>query len=231
MVKLEETVIARYESNGERFEVLIAPEAAQKLKNNESVNILENLATPMIFRDSNKGTRASEEVLTKIFGTTELEKVAKEIVLRGEVQITTEQRRKMIEAKRKQIIAAIAKNAIDPRTNLPHPIQRIELACEEARIKIDPFKSVEVQLKDVLDVLKPILPIKLEKITVMLKVDSASYGKVYSYIKGCGVVKKDEWTKDGFWLCHVDIPGGLQTEFYDKLNQLTKGNIETKIVK
>ncbi|MDI6707919.1 MAG: ribosome assembly factor SBDS [Candidatus Thermoplasmatota archaeon] len=231
MVRLEDSVIARYEAKGEKFEILIAPEAAQKLRNNESVNILENLVIDTVFRDSSKGTRASEESLAKIFGTTDIEKVAREIVLKGELQITTEQRRKMIETKRKEIIATIARNAIDPRTNLPHPIQRIELAFEQAKVRIDPFKATEVQLKDVLDALKPILPIRFEKITVEIKVEAASYGKIYNYIKASGAIKKEEWTKDGFLICHIEIPAGLQTEFYDKLNQFTKGNIETKIIK
>ncbi|MDI6888026.1 MAG: ribosome assembly factor SBDS [Candidatus Thermoplasmatota archaeon] len=231
MVRLEDSVIARYEAKGEKFEILIAPEAAQKLRNNESVNILENLVIDTVFRDSSKGTRASEESLAKIFGSTDIEKVAREIVLKGELQITTEQRRKMIETKRKQIIATIARNAIDPRTNLPHPIQRIELAFEQAKVRIDPFKATEVQLKDALDALKPILPIRFEKITVEIKVEAASYGKIYNYIKASGAIKKEEWTKDGFLICHIEIPAGLQTEFYDKLNQFTKGNIETKIIK
>ncbi|MEW6069451.1 MAG: ribosome assembly factor SBDS [Candidatus Thermoplasmatota archaeon] len=231
MVKLEEAVIARYKTKGEKFEILIAPEAAQKLKSNEEVNVLENLAADAVFRDVNKGIRVAEDALTRIFGTAEIEKIAKEIVLKGELQITTEQRRKMIEAKRKQIIAAIAREAIDPRTNLPHPPQRIELALEEAKTRIDPFKPVEAQLKDVLDALKPVLPIRLEKITILVKADGAHYGKIYSYIKSTGTIKKEEWTKSGYWACHVEIPAGLQIEFFDKLNQLTKGNAETQIVK
>lgn len=231
MVKLEDAVVARYRAKGENFEILIAPEAAQKIKNNEPVNVLENLAADAVFRDSAKGTRASEEALSKTFGTIELEKIAREIVLKGELQVTTEQRRNLIESKRKQIIAAIAREAVDPRTNLPHPIRRIELALEEAKVRIDPFKPVEAQLKDVLDALKPILPIKLEKITIEIKVEGAQYGKIYSHIKAVGALRKEEWTRNGFWICQLEIPAGLQTELYDKLNQLTKGSVETRIVK
>lgn len=231
MVKLEDAVIARYETKGERFEVLIDPEAARKIKDNESVSIIESLAVDAIFKDANKGTRASEEKIKEVFGTDTLENIVKHIVLKGEVQLTTDQRRKMLEAKKKQIIAAIARNAVDPRTNLPHPIQRIELAMEEAKVRIDPFKPADIQIKEVLSELRPILPIKFEKIVVVVKVSGSDYGKVYPYVKSTGVLKKEEWQNDGSWMGTIEIPAGLQTEFYEKLNDKTKGNVEVKIVK
>lgn len=231
MVKLEDAVVARYETKGERFEVLIDPEAAQKIKNNESVSIIESLAIDAIFKDANKGTRASEEKIKEVFGSETLEDIIKQIVLKGEVQLTTDQRRKMLETKKKQIVAAIARNAVDPRTNLPHPIQRIELAMEEAKVRIDPFKPADIQIKEVLSELRPIIPIKFEKIVVAVKVSGSDYGKVYPYIKSTGVLRKEEWQNDGSWIGAVEIPAGLQTEFYEKLNDKTKGNVEVKIVK
>ncbi len=231
MVKLEDAVVARYETKGEKFEVLIDPEAARKIKDNEPISIAESLAVDAIFKDANKGTRASEEKIKEVFGTDTLENIVKHIVLKGEVQLTTDQRRKMLEAKKKQIIAAIARNAVDPRTNLPHPIQRIELAMEEAKVRIDPFKPADTQIKEVLSELRPILPIKFEKVVVAVKVSGSDYGKVYPYIKSTGVLKKEEWQNDGSWIGTVEIPAGLQTEFYEKLNDKTKGNVEVKIVK
>lgn len=231
MVKLEDAVTARYEKEGEKFEVLIDPDAAQKIKNNEPVNIIGNLAIDTIFTNSKKGTRASEEKIRKVFGTDDVGTIAKEIVLKGEIQLTTEQRRKAVEDKRKQIIASIVRNSINPQTKTPHPPERIKLAMEEARVKIDAFKPVDAQVKDVLKALRPVIPISFEKIRVAIKVSGADSLKVYGDIKGFGEVKKEEWQKDGSWIGVVEIPAGLQNDLYDKLNEKTKGNAETKIVK
>ncbi len=231
MVKLEDAVTARYEKGGEKFEVLIDPDAAQKIKNNESVNIIENLAIDTIFKESKKGTRASEEKIKEMFGTDDVEKVAKEIVLKGEIQLTTEQRRKAVEDKRKQIIASIVRNSINPQTKTPHPPERIKLAMEEARVKIDAFKPVDAQVQDVLKALRPVIPISFEKIRVAIKVSGADSLKVYGDIKCFGEIKKEEWQKDGSWIGVVEIPAGLQNDLYEKLNEKTKGNAETKIVK
>jgi ribosome maturation protein SDO1 len=230
MVKLEDAVTARYEKSGEKFEVLIEPGAAQKIKNNEDVNIIENLAIDTIFKDSKKGTRASEEKIKEMFGTDDVEKVVKEIVLKGELQLTTEQRRKMVEEKRKQIIANIVRNSLNPQTKTPHPPERIKRAMEEARVKIDAFKPVDAQVQDVLKALRPVIPISFEKIKIAVKLSGEEYAKVYGDIKNFGEIKKEEWQKNGSWVGVVEIPAGLQNDFYDKLNDKTKGNVETKIV-
>lgn len=230
MVKLEDAVTARYEKSGEKFEVLIDPGVAQKIKNNEDVNIIENLAIDTIFKDAKKGTRASEEKLKELFGSDDVEKIAKEIVLKGELQLTTEQRRNMLEEKRKQIIANIVRNSLNPQTKTPHPPERIKLAMEEARVKIDPFKPVDVQVQDVLKALRPVIPISFEKIKIAVKLSGEEYAKVYGDIKNFGEIKKEEWQKNGSWVGVVEIPAGLQNDFYDRLNDKTKGNVETKIV-
>src|SRR2546430_1787289 len=160
----KEYVIARIEKAGEKFEVLVKPDAVQRIRDGKEVDLLRELAIDEIFKDAHKGSKASEEKMMEFFGTTEPLAVAKQIVQRGEIQLTTEQRRQMLEAKRKQIVQYIAANAINPQTAAPHPPQRIENAMEEAKVHIDPFKPVEEQVKEVLDALRPCIPTRFEKV-------------------------------------------------------------------
>src|SRR2546427_347132 len=122
----KEYVIARIEKAGEKFEVLVKPDAVQRIRDGKEVDLLRELAIDEIFKDAHKGSKASEEKMMDFFGTTEPLAVAKQIVQRGEIQLTTEQRRQMLEAKRKQIVQYIAANAINPQTGAPHPRQRSE---------------------------------------------------------------------------------------------------------
>ncbi len=231
MVKLEDAVIARLEIENENFEILIEPESAQKFKNGEDISILESLVIDTIFKDSKKGDKASEEKILKIFGTSDISTVAKRILLDGTIQLTTEQRKQMQENKRKQIVASIVRNAINPQTGAPHPAQRIELAMKEAKVQIDPFKPVDIQVQHILDKLKPIIPIRFEKLKIAVKLSGENYGRTYGDITGFGKITKEEWQKDGSWIGIVEIPAGLQSEFFDKLNKKTKGEVETKIIK
>ncbi|UCG69125.1 MAG: ribosome assembly factor SBDS [Thermoplasmata archaeon] len=231
MVKLEDAVIARLDIENETFEILIEPESAQKFKDGEDISILESLVIDTIFKDSKKGDKASDEKMVKIFGTNDTAKVAKRILTDGTIQLTTDQRKQMQENKRKQIIESIVRNAINPQTGAPHPAQRIELAIKEAKVHIDPFKPVDVQVKEILDKLKPLIPIRFEKLKIAVKLSGENYGRTYADITGFGKIMREEWQKDGSWIGVVEIPAGLQSEFYDKLNKKTKGDVETKIIK
>jgi len=227
---LDDAVVARLDSSGSHFEVLIDPYLAQKMRNGEEVHMEELLAVDEIFKDSGKGDRASDEHVEKIFGTKDLEVVVRKIVMEGDIQLTTDQRRKMTEEKRKQIVTYIAHHAINPQLKTPHPPQRIENAMTEARIHVDPFKSVESQVKTVLDAIKVLIPIRLEKATVAVKLSADNYGKVYKDITDFGVIKKEEWTGSSFWIGLVELPAGMRGDFFDRLNNKTHGEVETRIV-
>jgi ribosome maturation protein SDO1 len=230
MVSLDDAVVARLDSQGSHFEVLVDPHLAQKLREGEEVNIEDLLAIDEIFKDSSKGDRVSDEHIEKTFGTSVVEEVAKKIVMEGDIQLTTDQRRKMTEEKRKQIVTYIANHAINPQMKAPHPPQRIENAMAEARIHIDPFKSVEAQVKDVLTAIKPLIPIRLEKTTIAVKLSADNYGKVFKDITDFGVIKKEEWTGGGLWIGLVEIPAGMRADFFDRLNNKTHGDVETRII-
>jgi len=227
----KEYVIARIEKAGEKFEVLVKPEAVQKIRDGKEVDLLAELAIDEIFRDAHKATKAPDEKMMAFFGTREPLAVAKQIIQRGDIQLTTEQRRQMLEAKRKQIVQYIAANAINPQTGAPHPPQRIEIAMEEAKVHVDPFKNVEEQVKEVLDALRPLLPIRFEKVRIAVKLSAEDSAKCYGDLKAFGTIVKEEWSPTGAWIGVVEMPAGLQTEFLERLNAKTKGNVETRILK
>ncbi|HEX17614.1 MAG TPA: ribosome assembly factor SBDS, partial [Thermoplasmatales archaeon] len=139
MVSLDKAVIARLTIGDDHFEILVDPKAAMDLIDGKDVDILSSLAVDEVFRDARKGERASEESIKRCFGTEDVAEVARQIILRGNIQLTTEQRHEMQKRKFNQIVEIIARNAMDPRTKTPHPRKRIELAIEEAGVHIDPF--------------------------------------------------------------------------------------------
>lgn len=230
MVKLEDAVIARLSSHGTTFEVLVDPELALAIKGGEAVDVRGALAVDKIFKDSKKGDTASEEMVQKTFGTLDVFKVAEQIIRRGEVQVTTEQRRKMREQRLKQIVSLISRRAINPQTNLPHPPARIEAAMAEAKVHIDEFKSAEEQLPKLVKALLPILPLKFEIRKIAIKIPASYAGRTQRVVREFGTVKQEQWLGDGSWAAVVEVPAGIQGEFFDKLNDLTRGEAETKVL-
>jgi ribosome maturation protein SDO1 len=231
MIPIDRAVIARLSSHGHHFEVLVDPEQAWRVKGGDTkVSLDDVLVSREIYKDSAKGERASEETLMEVFETLNTDTVIRTIIKKGEIQITTEQRRKMQEERRKQVVNMIAREAVDPRTNTPHPAIRIERAMEEARVHVDPFRSAQSQVPEVVDKLRLILPIKFAKVRVAIKVSPEYTGKAYGYIHDLKTLK-EEWGNDGSLLALIEVPAGMQSEIYDELNSMTHGNVEAKILK
>jgi ribosome maturation protein SDO1 len=225
----EKYTVARMTKDNEHFEVLVKPQKALDYRGGKIAAITEVLVTETIFSDATKGTKVSEENLRKAFGTTESLKVAEMILKKGILQLTTEQRRKMVEDKRKQIIDFISRQAVDPKTNLPHPPLRIENAFERVHYSIDPFKPVEEQAREIIKLLRPVLPLKMEQVSVGVRVPAEYSVRAYGTIKGFGTIKREEWRADGSWHGVLEMPAGLYAPFLDKLGEITKGSGEAKI--
>ena len=223
------TVVIRYKHNGENFELLADADMAYEYVTGKRQDAMSVLQTEEVFKDAKKGERQSEERIKKAFGTTDMKSVVEHILKNGDVPITTEQRNKLVEEKRKQIINLIASNSIDPRTNAPNPPVRVENAMNEAKIPIDPFKSANDQLSTIVSKLSAYLPLKfsLAKIEIIVPADAAN--RSYGTLKHYGI-KKEEWQPDGSLKVMVEIPAGLQTELFDKVNKLTQGRAATKII-
>jgi len=226
----ERYTVARMTRDGEHFEILVKPEPALNYTMGKTTSISEVLVTDTIFTDANKGTKAGEDKLKAAFNTTDTRKIAETILKKGTLQLTTDQRRKLTNDKRKQIIAFITRQAVDPKTNLPHPPLRIEQAMEQIHYSIDPFKDTEEQAKDVIKLLRPILPLKVEQIQVQVHIPSEYAAKAYGTVKGYGTIKREEWRADGSWFSIIEMPAGLYGPLLDKIGELTKGNAEAKRV-
>jgi ribosome maturation protein SDO1 len=221
--------IARLTHEGEHFEILVKPDQALDYRLGKGKSLSEALVSDTIFTDANKGTKPSEDKLKKAFGTTETLKIAETILRHGMLQLTTEQRRHMTEEKRKQIVAFISRYSVDPRTNLPHPPLRIEQAMQQIHYSIDPFRETEEQAKEIIKLLRPVLPLKTEQVSINVRIPPEYASKAYGSIKGFGTIKREEWRPDGSWVATVEMPAGLYGPFLEKLGELTKGAAEAKI--
>lgn len=220
--------IARIERRGETYEILVDPDKALKYRLGERLPISKIVVYEEVYKDAKKGIRAGEEELRKAFGTTDFMKIVEIILREGTVQVTADQRRKLVEEKKKQIIDFISKNAIDPRTNLPHPPQRIELAMEEAGAQIDPFKDAKEQALKIIEKLRTILPLKTGVMKFKIRLPSDIAVKAYGVVKNMGKILNEQWERDGGWTGVVEVPVGLHVDLVEKLNKASGGRVEIR---
>ncbi len=233
MISLDEAVTARLESHGERFEVLVDPDAALAIKRGEfDGELTDVIAAEDVFEDASSGDRPPEQALTDVFGTTDPLQIIPEVIERGEIQITSDQRREMQAQKRRRLVNIIARNAINPQQNdTPHPPERIERALEEAGFTVDPMEPAQSQVDDALEALRPVIPIRFEEITIAVQLPSEYAGSGQARVREFGDLEREEWQNDGSWVGVASFPAGMQNEFYDLVNEVSSGEADTRVVK
>jgi ribosome maturation protein SDO1 len=250
-------IVGRIENSGRVFEMLMDPEKAWEAKkyireeinkrlkegqeksrftveeilNDRNIDLEMIFETFTVFEDLRRGRKATVGDMEAIFDTAEGMKIAAHILLDGEIHWTQAQREEERQKKLKQIITIISKNAINPQNKKPHPIQRIEKAIEEAKVKIDLMRSAEEQVDDIVKSIQSIIPIRIEQVEMAIKIPTAFTAKGYNIVAQYVQIKKEEWQSDGSWVAVVSLPAGLQMELIDKLNKLTHGRVQTKILK
>lgn len=231
MANIDKAVVAKLRKESKVYEILVDSKNASDFRNGKNVSINDAVVVEEIFYDAKKGIRASEHELESIFGTTDKLEICKIIIKEGIVPSTAEIMRNEAEMKRKQIVAMIHRNVIDPNTGKPHPPQRIDNAMNEAKVRIDESKSAEQQIQDVINQIRKILPIKYEVREVSVKILSQYAGKAFPVLKRFGKVLSESWQNDGSLVATIEIPAGLQEDLEIALNNLAKGTVEMRIIK
>jgi ribosome maturation protein SDO1 len=225
-------VIAKYVSKGEKFEIIVDSELAWEYRLGKRTSLENVLISDTVYKDANKGERATTASLQKVFGTTDIMKIADIIIKKGDLPITAERRNKLIEENRKKIISIITKNCIDTRTNAPLPPSRVENILKELKIKIDPFASAEEQATEIIKEIKKVIPIKIAKAIIQIQIPVEYASKTYNQvITKMSTVLNSNWKNDGSWEGEVEIPAGIQETFIQKINEVSNRKAVIKNIK
>ena len=225
MVSLDNAVLARLEKGGKRYEALVDPDLVEQWKeDSSSIQLDDFMAMDEIFHDARAGERPTEEALMNTFETLDVETILNIILDKGSIQLTTAQRKARVEHMRQQIIHHIHSQAIDPKSKSPHPRTRIELALQESKYSVDPFKRLEEQIKDAIAKLKPLIPLSFESVRLAFRVPGSAYGSVSQLLRT--YQKKEGWLENGDWACVIEIPAGMKG---DMIGQVLKRSSDAEV--
>ena len=227
---MADVTLARYSFEGEKFEIMVKPDPALEYKLGKKKDISAILVSDEIYTDSGKGTKPSSEKLLKAFKTDDPTLIAEIIMQKGNLNLTTDQRRKMMEDKKKQIVTYIAKTYVDPKTHLPHPPLRIEQAMKDGRVSVDPQKSVDEQVKDIVEELRSIIALKTESLQLEIIIPAQFASQSYAVLKSVGSLKSEEWQNNGSLKAILEIPAAARPNVIDRLGSITKGSASVEVV-
>ena len=229
-IDLEKKALVRYTYRNQKFEIIVDPEKALDFKKGEDIPINHIVEGYVVFHNATKGEKASEIILEQTFETSNEEEIVRIILNKGALQLTQAQRKRLLREKIDEIIDFIHVHCVNPQTNKPHPPARIESAMDEAGVNVDYVLPAEKQAKDIIKQIQTIIPIKLETVVLAVKITAEHTGPAYGIVSDAGEMTEDQWGNDGSWYAKVEMPSGKQADFLDKINQLTKGKAEVKIV-
>lgn len=219
---------ARIKKGNAHFEILVNMEVALEFKKTGKGSAIDFLEIDRIFDDVKKGNVPSKGELENAFGTSDPYQIAEEIVKHGEVLVNEEHRSAEQEQKIKQIVEAISKNAVDPRTGNPHTPERIKSAITEAKVQIKNV-PIDQQIPEIVAKIQTILPIKIQTKKVKVIIPAIHTGRAYGVVNT--YKEKEEWKNDGSLEVIVSVPAGMIMDFYDKLNGVTRGAAITEEIK
>ena len=214
--------VVRYKKGGRFFEVAVDPDLVFPYRKG-AVSLYQVLRSHRIFHKATEGREVFESSLEEAFGTADEETVADIIMRKGDVQLSPNHREKLRNQKKEKILDILVKRNIDPRTNTPHPRNRLEKIIETKNISINEVQPAEQQVHSVASTLKKHVPIEIAQKTIRIKTDRHHGYKIRDHLESYGTIENESW-EDGF-SCSLTVPAGLHSELVEKINTITKGNI------
>lgn len=205
--------IIKMEKNGGAIELLCKPGMITKFRKGEC-QLSDVLLDDRLYSNSSKGDLAPQNLIDSFGkkGQDLLEYILKE----GKYQLTTQEKREMVEQCRKDVVRYIHNTYIDSVTKLPHPIQRIELALQEIKFNPEPEKSVESNVKSILNKLTGIIRLTESTMSATVTVPNKHIGKVASIIySNCNVLKEDYGKEAAVF--EIEFAPGKYENLHDQL--------------
>lgn len=216
-------VTARIKIKGKHFEISVNLDEALKVKAGKG-DILSALNSTSVFTNLKKGEAAKNSDLMDAFGTTDFHQIAAKIIGSGEIQKTQEFREGQREERVKQVVNLVIKNAVD-QNGRPYTEERIKRAMEEVHYNVD-NRPAEQQLSELIAKIQTVIPIRIETKRIKLIIPAQYTGQAYGIVKD--YKESEEWLTNGSLQVILNIPSGMQLDFYDKLNHITHGAVHSE---
>ncbi|MEK6882320.1 MAG: ribosome assembly factor SBDS, partial [Nanoarchaeota archaeon] len=169
---------ARIKAKGKNFEILVDLDSAVKFKKTGLGRVNNILEIDFIYSDQKRGFKAGEKDLMECFGIDDVYKISETILKNGEILLTQEYRDEEKDKKIKQAVEFLSKNAVDPRTGLPHTPDRIKSVLEEAGVNIN-SRPIEEQIPEIIEKISGKIAIRIQTKRIKIVIPAIHTGKAY----------------------------------------------------
>lgn len=190
----------------------------------------EVLQTETVFMNVSKGQVAKKEDLIKAFGKDDHVEICKEILAKGELQVSEKERHANLESTFKEIATMVADKCVNPETNRAYPVTIIEKAMKDAHYSIKPSKNVKSQALDVIKLLKENMPIEKAQMRVKINVTNCKDKKLrFDELPKLLKVKESEnWSGANGQITALIDPGNFKV--IEALHSTSRGEVTIEVL-
>ena len=227
-IRLTNVAVVRTKRAGKRFEIACYKNKVVSWRNKVEKDIEEVLQTHTVFTNVSKGQVAKKEDLMAAFGTDDQLEVCKEILAKGDLQISEKERSSQLESMFREIATMVADKCVNPETKRPYTVGLIERAMKDVHFSVNPHKSAKQQVLDVIRLLKPTMQIERAKMRLKLVLPTKEARRIRERVLPLITVEQEEWSVDLEIVCLID-PGHFR-EIDESVRAETKGRGTVEII-
>ncbi|XP_002046841.3 ribosome maturation protein SBDS [Drosophila virilis] len=208
-IRLTNVAIVRLKKAGKRFEIACYKNKVLSWRNNSEKDIDEVLQTHTIFTNVSKGQTAKKDELVKAFGAKDETEICKEILSKGELQVSEKERHSVLDSQLNSIVNSVAALCVNPETRRPYPASIIEKSLKDAHFSVKMNKNTKQNTLEAIKMLRDHMPI--ERSRMKLRVSFAGKeggGKLKdAVVKLANAVEHEEWEESTLHLTLLIDPG------------------------
>ncbi|CAG6008331.1 unnamed protein product [Menidia menidia] len=159
-IRLTNVAVVRMKKGGKRFEIACYKNKVVSWRSGAEKDLDEVLQTHSVFVNVSKGQTAKKEDLVKAFGMDDQTEICKQILAKGELQVSDKERQSQLETTFRDIATIVAEKCVNPNTNRPYTVSLIERAMKDIHYSIKANKSSKQQALEVIRQLKETMEIQ-----------------------------------------------------------------------
>ncbi|XP_075220657.1 SBDS ribosome maturation factor [Lycorma delicatula] len=223
-IRLTNVAVVRMKKGGKRFEIACYRNKVVSWRNKIEKDIDEVLQTHTVFTNVSKGQVAKKEDLLKAFGKDDPTEVCKEILAKGELQVSDKERQTQLDSLFKDIATTVSEKCVNPETKRPYPVSMIEKAMKDVHFSVKPNRNAKQQALDVIPQLKEAIPLERAQMRLRVVLSGKEARKLREKVgKLASSIESEEWN-DGTlnFVCLID-PGHFR-EIDEIVRSETKGS-------
>lgn len=193
-------------------------------------DLSEVLQTETVFSNVSKGQVAKKEDLMKAFGKDNLTEICKDILAKGELQVSEKERHASLETTYKEIATLVADKCVNPESNRPYPVTIIEKSMKDVHYSIKPNKNIKSQALDVIKMLKEHIPIEKAQMRVKISVSNCKDKKLrFDELPKLLKVKESEsWDGGNGIITALIDPGSYK--LIEALHSTSRGGVAIEVL-